>query len=260
MATEVISVGEQLRCAACGHERTVTAHWLSGVGKRYLPGREPMVLRTIDLKRFKCSSCGEKRLKKSEAHIAQPIQPKAEPDSQARKLAIAVVDQASILERQVLLNWAQQLVAIRDSNLSAMEKAKASISATVESKAIWPFLNVIGRELKRLGWDERGFAARIGLSAAALALLIPGKGAAGIAALGGAIGVPLWVVFGAGGAFVGVIVQEINKQTPPVPPTGSYGRVSSHACDISIQLIMVQSKRNLLRYSSTRKANIPRGM
>jgi len=138
---------------------------------------------------------------------------------------MAVVDQASIHERQILLSWAQQLVAIRDGNLSTIEKAKASVSATVESKAIWPFLNLVGRELKRLGWDERGFAARIGLSAAALALLIPGKGAAGIAALGGAIGVPLWVVFGAGGAFVGVIIQELNKQTPPEPSAASREKV-----------------------------------
>src|SRR5688572_26607765 len=117
MATGAISVGEQLRCAACGHERTVTAHWVNGVGKRHFPGRQPMVLRTIDLKRFKCSSCGEKSLKRSEVRVAQPIPPKTEPDSQTRKLAIAVVDQASILERQILLNWVQQLVAIRDSNL-----------------------------------------------------------------------------------------------------------------------------------------------
>jgi len=164
-------------------------------------------------------------MKKSEVLIAQPIQPKAEPDVQARKLAIAVVEQASALERQVLLHWAQQLVVIRDSSLSIIEKAKASISATVESKAIWPFLNVIGRELKRLGWDERGFAARIGLGAAALALLLPGKGAAGIAALGGAIGVPLWIVFGAGGAFVGVIIQEINKKAPPAPRTDTREKV-----------------------------------
>lgn len=180
-----------------------------------------MVLLATDLHRFKCSSCGKKRLTQRETYIAPIVLAQVAPENQARKLAITVIEQASIFERQILLNWAEQLVAIRDSNLSPMEKAKASISATVESKAIWQFLNVIGRELKRLGWDERGFAARIGLSAAALALLIPGKGAAGIAALGGAIGVPLWVVFGAGGAFVGVIIQEIKKQTPPEPSTAS---------------------------------------
>ena len=39
--------------------------------------------------------------------------------------------------------------------------------------------------------------------------LFGGQGA-GIAALGAAIGVPLWVVFGAGAAFAGVLYEEIT--------------------------------------------------
>lgn len=41
--------------------------------------------------------------------------------------------------------------------------------------------------------------------------MFSGQGA-GIAALGGAIGVPLWVVFGAGGAFVGVFIDEAKRR------------------------------------------------
>jgi len=52
------------------------------------------------------------------------------------------------------------------------------------------------------------------LSAAAIAAVaFSGKGA-GIAALGGAIGVPLWVVLGAGGAFAGVLIEEIQRSLP----------------------------------------------
>jgi len=171
-----------------------------------------MALRNDDLKRFKCSSCGKKGLEVSAHPMVRAAPPTPQPNTQARKLAVAVIEQATLLERELLLNWAQQLVEIRKSNLTTTEKAKAAISATFESKAIWPFIKTLGGEMKRLGWDERGVPARIGLGAAAFALLLPGKGAAGIAALGGAIGVPLWIVFGAGGAFAGVIIEEINRQ------------------------------------------------
>ncbi|MCX7144191.1 MAG: hypothetical protein NT123_24775, partial [Proteobacteria bacterium] len=83
--------------------------------------------------------------------------------------------------------------------------------ATTDSKVIEPFVQTIGREIKRMGWDDRSWPARIGLGAAAVALFLPGKGAAGLAAFGGAISVPLWIVFGAGGAFAGVIIDEINR-------------------------------------------------
>jgi len=34
---------------------------------------------------------------------------------------------------------------------------------------------------------------------------------AGLAAFGTAIGLPLWIVLGAGGAFAGMIVDEVSK-------------------------------------------------
>jgi hypothetical protein len=74
-------------------------------------------------------------------------------------------------------------------------------------------LEYLGVEIKRVGWDERGLPERIALSAAATAaaLIFSGQGA-GIAALGGAIGVPLWVVFGAGGAFIGVLSEGAQRR------------------------------------------------
>jgi hypothetical protein len=215
----MIAVGESVRCAACGHEMVVTADWVRDAVVRHFPNRKAKVLRASDLEKVGCSHCGAKNLEQVDRSHVRATPASAESDSQTQKLAVAVVDQASALEREILLKWAQQLVAIRDSNMSTMDKAKASIARTYESEAIWPLLNLLGRELKRIGWDERGLPARIGLSAAALALVLPGKGAAGLAALGGAIGVPLWVVFGAGGAFVGVIIDEIRKQPPAAAPS-----------------------------------------
>ena len=46
-----------------------------------------------------------------------------------------------------------------------------------------------------------------------------GQGAV-IVALGGAIGVPLWVVFGAGGAFAGLLIEEIERTFADQPDAG----------------------------------------
>jgi hypothetical protein len=73
-------------------------------------------------------------------------------------------------------------------------------------------LEYLGVEIKRVGWDQRGLPERITLSAAAVAALIFSGQGAGIAALGGAIGVPLWVVFGAGGAFIGVLIEGAQRR------------------------------------------------
>ena len=73
-------------------------------------------------------------------------------------------------------------------------------------------MTFLGSEIKRVSWDQRGLAERMALSAAAVAALIFSGQGAGIAALGGAIGVPLWVVFGAGGAFAGVIIDEAKRR------------------------------------------------
>lgn len=71
---------------------------------------------------------------------------------------------------------------------------------------------MVGRELKRLGWDERGLKGRLGVGGAATGLLLFGSQGAGIAALGTAFAVPLWVVFGAGATFIGVLYDEITSK------------------------------------------------
>src|SRR5690348_15856959 len=116
----------------------------------------------------------------------------------ATRFAIALVEQATPSERETLLRWARQLLAIRGSALSTKDKIKQAVSATVESKAVIPFVKILGREMKRIGWDERSLPARIGLSAAAFAALLFSVHGVVFDALGRAVGVPLWVVFGAG--------------------------------------------------------------
>lgn len=206
-----IQAGDTLVCCQCEHERLVEAAWIETVCRRFFRDRVPAQIHDSDLGRFRCSSCQSKSLlKRSQAAALVPLGA-AEPIA-GHQLATAYLDQASREERTALLFWATQLIAIRDANLPALEKAKRAIRLTIESGTIRPFVTFLGAEIKRVGWDERGLPERLALSAAAVAALMFSGQGAGIAALGGAIGVPLWVVFGAGGAFAGVLIDEAKRR------------------------------------------------
>jgi hypothetical protein len=78
-------------------------------------------------------------------------------------------------------------------------------------------------------------------------LTLSGQGA-GIAALGGAIGLPLWVVFGAGGAFLGVLIEEIRKsrRSSSEKTPGSNlknGSAQSQGDAIDVEFVEVQPRK-----------------
>lgn len=87
-------------------------------------------------------------------------------------------------------------------------------------------VKILAQETKRLGWDERGTKSRFGIAGAGIGLAVFGGQGAGIAALGGAIGVPLWVVLGAGAYFAPVLIDELAKLVPksrqPILREGKY--------------------------------------
>lgn len=113
-------------------------------------------------------------------------------------------------QRQALVGWASELLRIRETAAPPLRKAKAALDATYRAEVVLPVLRSVGRELVELAWTDRGWAARLGLGAAALTVLTAGGQGAGIAALGGAVGVPLWIVLGSGGAFAGMLVDELQ--------------------------------------------------
>jgi hypothetical protein len=64
----------------------------------------------------------------------------------------------------------------------------------------------------------------LGSGGAAVGVALFGGQSAGIAALGTAIGVPLWVVFGAGAAFAKSLHSELGRKSA-TPPTEDPGKV-----------------------------------
>ena len=136
-----------------------------------------------------------------------------DPDKQ-RQIAVKIVSSANAAEKEALRICIERLLALKASNLPTAQKAKRAITLTAESKVVVPSVKIIARETKRLAWDERGLKGRLGLGGAAIGAAMFGGQGAGIAALGTAIGVPLWVVFGAGAAFAGVLYEEITGKKP----------------------------------------------
>ena len=131
-----------------------------------------------------------------------------------KQLAVRIASTANAAEKEALRIWIERLLEIKDSDLTAAQKAKEAISVTGSSNVVLPTVKMIARETKRLAWDNRGLKGRLGLGGAAVGIAIFGGQGAGIAALGTAIGVPLWVVFGAGTAFLGVLYEEITGRKP----------------------------------------------
>ena len=131
-----------------------------------------------------------------------------------RSVALRVASSASVQEREALLLWMVGLLQIRESSLTNVQKAKQALQLTSRSKVVWPAVKILGQEVKRLGWDERGIKSRFGIVGAGIGLALFGGQGAGIAALGTAIGVPLWVVLGAGAYFAPVLIEELTKLVP----------------------------------------------
>ena len=216
-----IPPNSELQCGSCGKLRTLTAGLIEQIATNSFPNRLSAELYESDLKRFKCTACNERNMRKKPAGTHLPVKLPVSTNKSINivkesdreyEIVARYLNQTSIEEQKALLAWARGLQEIKNSNLESLEKAKKAIMLTVNSGTIQPFLGYLGAEIKRVGWDERGLPERMALSAAAVgALLFSGQGA-GIAALGGAIGVPLWVVFGAGGAFIGVLINEVQRR------------------------------------------------
>ena len=130
-------------------------------------------------------------------------------DKAQEQLAVAIAKRATPSENTALRHWIVELLEIRGADISALRKSRRALAATAASKVIWPILKIAARQIKQYGWDQRSTTQRLGISGVAVGLTFFGGQSAGIAALGGAVGVPLWVVLGAGSMFAHRLYKEL---------------------------------------------------
>jgi hypothetical protein len=116
------------------------------------------------------------------------------------------------IERQNVLNWAVEVRKIQQNN-KLSSKEKIYDLKNLNNKQV--FKNVISIVLNysKSYWKKANWAQKIGIIGLTGGLIVAGaSGGAGIAALGGAIGLPLFLVTTAGGTFIGTIIDSLNKK------------------------------------------------
>lgn len=129
-----------------------------------------------------------------------------------KKLAVYIASTIGDAETNALRAWIEQMLAIKASKMTLRVKAQRAISLTSRSNIVVPVLKLVLRETKRMAWDDRGLQGKLAISGSAIGAALFGGQAAGVAALGTAVGVPLWVIFGAGASFLGVLYDEITRK------------------------------------------------
>ena len=116
------------------------------------------------------------------------------------------------VEKQNVLNWAVEVRKIQQNN-KLSSKEKIYDLKNLNNKQV--FKNVISIVLNysKSYWKKANWAQKIGIIGLTGGLIVAGaSGGAGIAALGGAIGLPLFLVTTAGGTFIGTIIDSLNKK------------------------------------------------
>jgi len=144
------------------------------------------------------------------------------PRARATELAREIVADLDLDQKMALMSWAQELVAIRSADVSLPRRAAAAVKASMRRETVAVLLKRIqgsatkaGVRAKVLLWDNRNWATRVALGGVGAGLAVGGAEAgAGIAALGSAIGVPLWLVTASGGAFLGALIDELAPMMP----------------------------------------------
>lgn len=115
-------------------------------------------------------------------------------------------------DKQNLLNWAIQVREIQE-NKSLTRKQKINYLRKLNNKkAFFNSIKLVPSMLAKK-WRDSNLSAKLTLIGGSAGLFIAGiKGGAGIAALGGAIGLPFFLLTAAGGAFIGTIIDNLKNK------------------------------------------------
>lgn len=133
-------------------------------------------------------------------------------NDESRSTVVAVLNTATQLERDILLNWAQQMLMIRDSNLPQKQKMVRCVQVTKELGATGPVFQHFWAVFKNLMWVDRSGPMKGLIGGAGLGMLAMLAGPmAGVAAFGGAIAVPVIVLGAGGGALLMTIIEELTR-------------------------------------------------
>lgn len=143
-----------------------------------------------------------------ESEGVEPTHPSVAEQAAEKIRPLLVRMEPSAQER--MASWLQSLVDLRRAPLSPKEKWAAIRREMKEVTVLLPVVKAMGEAVKEHAWDDRTWGFRLAGGAAAVTAAAVGGKKAGLAMLGTAVAIPLWVVFGAGAAFAGLIIDELE--------------------------------------------------
>lgn len=135
------------------------------------------------------------------------------------QLVVSVVSRLEDTDRVAMQAWAERMLAIQNNQaLSASTKLRQMVGTSVSGgvpsvviRQVWAATKEAFPNATAQFWGQRSLPAKLAMGGIAISLAAFGGQGAGIAALGGAVGIPLWVLFGAGGGFIGILYEELRK-------------------------------------------------
>ena len=130
-------------------------------------------------------------------------------DVEEHAAVVQIVEKMTNAEKVVLAEWLENLLRIRELNIPKHSKILAIAKASSKSRILIPLAKQVFRQLQQMLWTKRSGNAKAFIAGAGISLAMFGSSAAGLAAFGTAIGLPLWIVFGAGASLANMLYSEI---------------------------------------------------
>ncbi|MDH3298358.1 MAG: hypothetical protein OEM96_08815 [Gemmatimonadota bacterium] len=135
-----------------------------------------------------------------------------------RKAISAAREKLDESQKHAVIRLFRRLLDVRELDASAADKLRKAIPDEQDAKSALDALQSSASQIKDLAWDDRTWPARVGIGAATVvAATVAGQGA-GLALLGTAIAIPLWVVFGNGNEFAAALVADLEASLDPTEP------------------------------------------
>jgi phosphoglycerate dehydrogenase-like enzyme len=114
-------------------------------------------------------------------------------------------------EKKLILVWSKEVEQIKADKSLSLQQQIVKVHNLETSPIVRVFIGRISKLARKHLWQERNWASRLTLMGLTLGLTIAGTQGAGVAALGGAVGLKLYMLSSAGGALLGVFIDEVEK-------------------------------------------------
>ena len=110
-----------------------------------------------------------------------------------------------------VLDLAEKIKLVQDNKTASKEEKKKELKTLIaqHKKAFWKMFLMF---LKKKLWDERSWSARLALIGLSVGAGVTSGAKVGLATMGFGIGIYAWLLTAAGGAFIGMIIDELKKE------------------------------------------------